>query len=144
MRSRRRRRPVGSAWTRSSNGCAFREPSRLLADPVASARVARATRGAVTTLVANGVVDNHGTSPPELLARPVRLRGRDTVLVPIEDVPDLRQRLDAAGARHVTEPLGDHVLVRVLAPLASTAPCHVPVRRHDDAGTPQRMGVARV
>ena len=48
--------------------------SRLLADPVASARVARATQGAVTTLIANGVVDNHGAAPPVWLARPVRLR----------------------------------------------------------------------
>ncbi len=72
--------------------------------------------------------------PPELLARPIRLRASDAMLVPIEDLPELRQRLDAAGARHVAEPLGDHALVRVLAPLASTAPCRAPVRRHDNAG----------
>ena len=96
---------------------------RLLADPVASARVARATGGAISTLVANGVVDNHGAAPPEWLARPVRIRAQDGLLVPIEDVPELRRRLEAAGARHVAEPLGDHALLRVLAPLASTAPC---------------------
>ena len=102
---------------------------RLLANPVASARVARATRGAVSTLAANGVVDNHGAAPPEWLAQPIRLRARDGMLVPIEDVPELRERLDAAGARYVAEPLGDHALLRVLAPFASSAPCRPPAHR---------------
>ena len=102
---------------------------RLLADPVASARVARATRGGVSTLAANGVVDNHGAAPPEWLAQPIRLRARDGMLVPIEDVPEVRERLDAAGARYVVEPLGDHALLRVLAPFASSAPCRPPAHR---------------
>ena len=97
---------------------------RLLADPVVSARVSRATSGAVSTLAANGVVDNHGAAPPEWLARPIRLRARDALLVPIEDVPELRQRLEAAGTRYVAEPLGNHALLRLVAPLMSTAPCH--------------------
>jgi 4-amino-4-deoxy-L-arabinose transferase-like glycosyltransferase len=96
---------------------------RLLADPVASARVDMATRGAVSTLIANGVVDNHGTSPLELLAPPVRLGPSDALLVPTEDLPELRQRLEAAGARYMAEPLGSHALLRIAAPLASTAPC---------------------
>jgi hypothetical protein len=103
---------------------------RLLADPVLSARVSRATGGAVSTLPANGVVDNHGAAPPEWLASPIRLRAGDGLLVPAEDLPELRERLEAAGARHAAEPLGDHALVRVLAPLASTDPCRPAARRH--------------
>ena len=102
---------------------------RLLADPVISARVARATEGRVATLVANGVVDNHGAAPPPWLARPVRLRARDALLVPAEEAPDLRGRLDAAGAEALAEPVGSHVLVRVLAPLDSPAPCRRQSRR---------------
>ena len=102
---------------------------RLLADPVVSARVSRATRGAISTLVANGVVDNHGAAPAEWLARPIRLRAKDGLLVPIEDVPELRQRLEAAGTRYVAEPLGDHALLRVVAPLVSAALCHLPAER---------------
>jgi hypothetical protein len=75
------------------------------------------------------VIDNHGASPPEWLAKPIRLRARDGLLVPIEDVPELRERLDAAGARHVAELLGDHALFRVLAPLVSTAECLSPAKR---------------
>jgi hypothetical protein len=106
-----------------------RELDRLLADPVWSARISRATRGAVSTLIANGVVDNHGAAPPEWLASPVRLRARDGLLVPGEDLPELRERLEAAGARFRAEALGDHALVRVLAPLASTVPCRAAARR---------------
>jgi hypothetical protein len=117
---------------------------RLFADPVWSARVSRATRGAVSTLIANGVVDNHGAAPPEWLAGPVRLRARDGLLVPLEDLPELRERLEAAGARYVYAPLGDHALVRVLAPLASTAPCRAAAGRATgrppaSAGTGQRV-----
>jgi 4-amino-4-deoxy-L-arabinose transferase-like glycosyltransferase len=117
---------------------------RLFADPVWSARVSRATRGAVSTLIANGVVDNHGAAPPEWLAGPVRLRARDGLLVPLEDLPELRERLEAAGARWGHELLGDHALVRVLAPLASTAPCRPAARRATgrppaSAGTGQRI-----
>ncbi len=103
--------------------------NRLLADPVASARVARATQGAVTTLIANGVVDNHGAAPPAWLARPIRLRARDGLLVPVEDAPELRERLEAAGVELSAEPLGTHVLFRILRPFASVAPCQRPERR---------------
>ncbi len=103
--------------------------SRLLADPVASARVARATQGAVTTLIANGVVDNHGAAPPVWLARPVRLRAHDGLLVPVEDAPELRERLAAAGVELSAEPLGTHVLFRIFRPFASTASCQRPERR---------------
>jgi hypothetical protein len=96
---------------------------RLLADPVVSARVSRATRGAVSTLVANGLIDNHGAAPPDWLARPVELRAQDGLLVPNEDVPELGERLEEAGTHHLADTVGDHALVRVLAPLASTAPC---------------------
>jgi hypothetical protein len=114
---------------------------RLLADPVVSARVARATGGAVATLVANGVVDNHGAAPPPWLARPVRLRARDAMLVPAEDLPDLRERLEAAGVQLHAEPLGAHALVRVLAPFASSAPCQRQGRR---AVTPDSSGGDRL
>jgi type IV secretory pathway TrbD component len=103
--------------------------NRLLADPVVSARVTRATRGAVSTLIANGVVDNHGAAPPEWLATPVRLRAHDGLFVPVEDLPELRERLQAAGVRYGDETLGDHVLIRALTPLASTAPCRPAARR---------------
>jgi hypothetical protein len=106
---------------------------RLLADPVASARVARASEGSVSTLVANGVVDNHGAAPLQWLARPIRLHARDGILVPIEELPELRQRLEAAGTRHLVEPLRDHALVRVVAPLASTSPCRPPASRRSAA-----------
>ena len=102
---------------------------RLLADPVISARVARASGGRVATLVANGVVDNHGAAPPAWLAQPVRLRARDALLVPAEEASALRGRLEGAGADVLTEPLGSHVLVRVLAPLDPPAPCRRQSRR---------------
>ena len=96
---------------------------RLFADPVASARVHLATRGAISTLVANGAVDNHGAAPPAWLARPIRLRPDDALLVPIEDVPELRERLASTGTRFLAEPMGDHALIRVLEPLVPTASC---------------------
>ena len=102
---------------------------RLLADPVVSARVARATGAAVATLVANGVVDNHGAAPPAWLARPVRLRARDALLVPAEEAPALRGAAGGAGADILAEPLGSHVLVRVLAPLDSPRPAGARARR---------------
>jgi hypothetical protein len=83
----------------------------------------------VSTLPANGVVDNHGAAPPQWLARPIRLRARDGLLVPIEDWPDLQARLYAAGTRYAAEPLGSHALVRVLGPLAATAECRPAARR---------------
>jgi hypothetical protein len=102
---------------------------RLLADPVASARVHQATGGAIATLVANGVVDNHGAAPPAWLARPIRLRQDDALLVPVEDLPELRERFERTATRFVAEPLGEHTLIRVLGPLVSTASCVVPSGR---------------
>jgi hypothetical protein len=115
---------------------------RLLADPVISARVARGSEGRVATLVANGVVDNHGAAPPPWLASHVQLRARDALLVPAEEAPALRERLEGAGAEFLAESLGSHVLVRVLAPLGSTAPCR-PLRRravtHEPGGAADRV-----
>ena len=108
---------------------------RLLADPVVSARVDRATRGAVRTLPANGVVDNHGGAPPMWLARPVRVRPDDGLLVPAEDAPELRERLEVAGVDLSQESLGPHVLFRLVGPFASAAPCRRPDRR-STAATP--------
>ena len=105
------------------------EIERLLADPVASARVDRATGSAVSTLVANGVVDNHGAAPPDWLARPLRLRAGDALLVPLEDAPELRERLEAARTRFLAEPLGGQALIRIVAPLPSPAPCLRPTGR---------------
>jgi hypothetical protein len=102
---------------------------RLLADPVASARVHLTTRGAIATLVANGVVDNHGAAPPAWLAQPIRLRLGDALLVPVEDVPELRERLERSGTRYLAEPIGDHALIRILEPLVSTASCVNPTGR---------------
>lgn len=102
---------------------------RLLADPVHSARVARATGGAIETLPANGVIDNHGTAPAMWLAAPVQVRPGDGLLVPREDAPDLRERLAAVGATAVDEPIEDLVLVRLLAPLPSGDPCTRPRQR---------------
>jgi hypothetical protein len=101
----------------------------LLADPVASARVHRATHGAIGTLVANGVVDNHGAAPPAWLARPIRLHLDDALLVPVEDVPELQERLERSGTRYLAELIGDHALIRILEPLVSTASCVTPTGR---------------
>ena len=95
---------------------------RLLADPVASARVHLTTRGAIATLVANGVVDNHGAAPPARLAQPIRLRLGDALLVPVEDVPELRERLERSGTRYLAEPIGDHALIRILEPWCRPRP----------------------
>ena len=102
---------------------------RLLADPVASARVDRATGSAVSTLVANGVVDNHGAAPPDWLARPFRLRAGDALLVPLEDEPELRERLEATRTHFLAEPLGGQALIRIVAPLPPAAPCLRPTGR---------------
>ncbi len=99
------------------------EIQRLLADPVVSARVDRATGGAVTTLIANGALDNHGEAPPGWLARPLRLRAGDALLVPTEDVPELRDRLEAAHTQFLVDTIAGHAFVRVVAPLAAPAPC---------------------
>ncbi len=117
---------------------------RILADPVTSARIAGATGGAVSTLAANGVVDNHGSAPPEWLARPIRLRSRDALLVPIEEVPELRDRLEAADTRYEAEAIGDQALVRLLTPLESTAPCRPVATRAVTRGPPTDGRSARI
>jgi hypothetical protein len=47
----------------------------------------------------------------------------------VEDAGELRERLKAAGVELSAEPLGTHVLFRILRPLASAAPCQRPERR---------------
>ena len=42
---------------------------------------------------------------------------------------ELRDRLDRVSAEFLTEPLGSHVLLRVLSPLDSPAPCQRQSRR---------------
>ena len=97
--------------------------TRLLADPVVSARVAMATRGAIATLPANGALNSHGFTPPMQLYARVRLRESDAAVVPVEDAADLRDRLAAAGVRVTAEPLGPYVLVRVPEPPITAARC---------------------
>jgi 4-amino-4-deoxy-L-arabinose transferase-like glycosyltransferase len=97
--------------------------TRLLADPVVSARVALVTAGAVATLPANGVLNSHGFSPPmQLLAR-LRLRETDAALVPAEDAAELRERLERAGLPVTSEPVGSYVLFQPAAPLATSGRC---------------------
>ena len=105
------------------------EIERLLADPVASARVDRATGSAVSTLVANGVVDNHGAAPPDWLARPLRLGAGDALLVPMEDELGRREGLEATRTRFLAEPRGGQALIRIVGPLPSPAPCLRPTGR---------------
>lgn len=97
---------------------------RLLADPVISARVARATRGGIRTLFANGFVDSHGRYLPlARLAERIRLRPGDGALVPEEEMEDLRARLGAEGLGFREEPLGDHRLVYAFDPVVPPMPC---------------------
>lgn len=96
---------------------------RLLADPVVSARVALATGGAIVTVPANGLLNNHGLSPPAYLHAPLRLHETDAALVAPEDAGELRARLESAGVRFVEEPVAGHVLVRVRAPVATSPRC---------------------
>ncbi len=97
--------------------------ARLLADPVISARVALATRREVATVPANGVLNNHGLSPPvHLFARP-RLRETDAALVAAEDAGELRERLDSAGVAFASEPVGTRVLFQLVGPLPTSTPC---------------------
>ncbi len=97
--------------------------TRLLADPVVSARVALATQGAVATLPANGVLNSHGYSPPAYLYARPRLRETDAALVSAEDAGELRERLDAAGAAFVSVPIGSRVLFQPVGPLPISARC---------------------
>jgi hypothetical protein len=93
---------------------------RLLADPVVSARVAVGTKGAIETLPANGLLNNHGLSPPMHLFARLRLRETDAALVSAEEAGELRDRFASTGLRFTTEPLGSYVLFRPAGPLPST------------------------
>jgi hypothetical protein len=97
--------------------------TRLLADPVVSARVAMATRETIATLPANGALNSHGFTPPMQLYARVRLRESDAALVPAEDAADLQDRLAAAGLRATVESLGPYVLVQATEPLVAATRC---------------------
>ena len=119
VRGRRsaRRGTTGSAISRRSSApLRGRGVTRLLADPVVSARIAMATRGAIATLPANGVLNSHGLAPPMQLYARFRLRETDAFVVPAEDAPDLRERLAASGLRVTSEALGPYVLVQPAGP----------------------------
>jgi hypothetical protein len=94
--------------------------TRLLADPVVSARVTVRTKGAIETLPANGLLNNHGLSPPMHLFARLRLRETDAALVSVEDAGELRDRFASTGLRFATEPLGSYVLFRPAGPVPST------------------------
>lgn len=95
---------------------------RLLADPAVSARIARATRGAVRTLTANGFLDSHGLDRPlARLAVPVRIGPTDGLLVPVEDAEDLRTRLSQRRVEFREVAVGDYVLFHGLSPVARTS-----------------------
>jgi hypothetical protein len=100
-----------------------RGATRLLADPVISARVSLATRGAVATVPANGALNNHGFSPPAYLSRRLRLRGTDAALVPAEDAEELRARLATAGVPATSEPMGPYVLFQPTGPPIPSGHC---------------------
>jgi hypothetical protein len=98
--------------------------TRLLADPATSARVALASGDGPEVLVANGVLDSHGRAgPPAWLGAPVRLRAGDALLVPAEDAPELRRRLEAGGVTFREEGAGAARLLHGLAPVESPAAC---------------------
>jgi hypothetical protein len=113
--------------------------TRLLADPVVSARVALATEGAVATVPANGVLNSYGYSPPLQLVARLRLRETDAALVSAEDAGELRERLDAAGAAFQSVPIGPRVLFQPVGPLPTQARCRVTDWRVT-AGTPDADG----
>jgi hypothetical protein len=100
-----------------------RRVTRLLADPVVSARVALATKEAVTALPANGVLNNHGFSPPMQVFSRVRLRETDAMMVSVEDAGDLHERLAAAGVRFASEPFGAYVLFQPVGPQPAASRC---------------------
>ena len=100
-----------------------RGATRLLADPVVSARVSLATRGAVSTLPANGALNSHGFSPPRYLFTRLRLRETDAVLVPSEDAGEVAARLAAAGVPVTSEPMGPYVLFQPTGPLITSGRC---------------------
>jgi hypothetical protein len=96
---------------------------RLLADPVVSARVARATHGAVRTLPASRALNSHGLAPPMHLFARLRLRATDAALVAAEDAEEVRERFASSGLPVVTEPMGSYVLFQPARPLATSARC---------------------
>jgi hypothetical protein len=97
---------------------------RLLADPVVSARVARASAGTIAVLPANGVLDNHGRArPPARLGAPVHLQPGDGLLVPGEEGEPLVARLRAESVAFREERIGDWLLVHGLAPVPATPRC---------------------
>jgi hypothetical protein len=100
-----------------------RGATRLLADPVVSARVSLATRGAVATVPANGALNSHGFSPPTYLFARLRLRETDAALVPAEDAGELRVRLAAAGVLATSEPIGPYVLFQPTGPAITSGRC---------------------
>jgi hypothetical protein len=97
--------------------------TRLLADPVVSARVDLATSGAVATLPANGALDSHGLAPTPFLVTRLRLRETDAALVPAEDAEELRERLEAAGLSVRAEPMGRHALFQPTGRLLTSGRC---------------------
>ncbi len=97
--------------------------TRLLADPVVSARIAMATRGAIETLPSNGVLNSHGFAPPMQLYARIRLRDTDAAMVPAEDAADAEARLSAAGVRVTSEALGSYRLIQPIGPLVSAGRC---------------------
>ncbi len=97
--------------------------TRLLADPVVSARVTLVTKGAVATLPANGVLNSHGFSPPTHLYARLRLRETDAALVAAEDATELRERFEAAGVPVTSEPIGPAVLFQLAGPLVTSGRC---------------------
>ncbi len=97
--------------------------TRLLADPVVSARVAMATQGAVATLPANGVLNSHGYSPPTQLYARHRWRETDAALVAAEDAGELRARLEAAGVTVTWEPIGSAMLFQLAGAQLTAARC---------------------
>jgi hypothetical protein len=97
--------------------------TRLLADPVVSARVALVTKGAVATLPANGVLNSHGFSPPTHLFARLRLRETDAALVAAEDAGELLARFEAAGVPATSEPIGSAVLFQLAGPPVTSGRC---------------------
>jgi hypothetical protein len=97
--------------------------TRVLADPVHSARIALATHGAVATMPANGVLNSHGLAPPTYLYARFRLRETDAFLVPAEDAEELRERLKAAALAVTAESVGPYVLFQLVGPLVTSVRC---------------------
>ena len=97
--------------------------TRLLADPVVSARVSLATRGTVATMPASRALNSHGFSPPPYLFARLRLRETDAALVPSEDAGEVAARLAAAGVPVTSEPMGPYVLFQPTGPLITSGRC---------------------